>query len=182
MGDHPGELLVSEPCVGMLRTRHSRFNDRAFFLPSSNIFLMDGNRCLAYHIPLRGWIRLWSKSVFELKTELSSCTFPVQTFRISLPVLQEDPKENLETITELFLLCRATEWCVHNSAWEGNLIWWAGDNRSIVWLPPSVATISFLPYFFPLPTPYTLLCCYIREENTGGFSDIPEAAPWAGEI
>lgn len=54
-GTCPGEVLVSEPCVGVLRTpchtRKGRISRGAFFLPSPNIFLMDRHHCLVYHVP-----------------------------------------------------------------------------------------------------------------------------------
>lgn len=69
--DLPWEVVVSEPCMGVLRihrhTRKGRISHKRFFLPSLSIFLMDRNSHVASHIPLCDWIQLGSKPVFELK-------------------------------------------------------------------------------------------------------------------
>lgn len=81
----PEEVLVSESWGGvwgevMLRTPcHSRKGRISHKVSSVTQHLfMDGNS-LVYRIPLSGWIWLWSKTVFEQRTELSSGTFSSAT-------------------------------------------------------------------------------------------------------
>lgn len=76
--------------------------------------------------------------------------FQFSPFFIPLLALQEDTKENLETVTEFFLLSQAMEWFIQSWVWEGNLIWWARGNPSVNYLSPLPWPLFFFCHSFLL--------------------------------